>query len=205
MAVRRARLFATQAHKRIDHRRKYTKQPYEVHLKAVAELVASVIADDSEIIAAAWLHDTVEDTPATFQDIEKKFGPGVAQLVWEVTDVSKASDGNRAVRKAIDCAHLAQASSRAKTIKLADLIDNCRDICRNDPRFARVYVAEMAALMEVLTEGNEILYQRAMKVLTDCTNTLNLSLPSVLPTVWSEDYLTAETPFLRDHVQHLLV
>ena len=99
---------------------------------------AATVASVATAPAAAWLHDTVEDTPVTFQDIEKEFGAGVAQLVLDLTDVSKASDGNRAVRKAIDRGHLAQAMPRAKTIKLADLIDNCRDICNNNPRFARV-------------------------------------------------------------------
>ena len=69
--VERARAYATQAHKRIDHRRKYSKQPYEVHLEAVAKLVAAV-TDQPETLAAAWLHDTVEDTPATLEDIERE-------------------------------------------------------------------------------------------------------------------------------------
>ena len=169
--VPRAREFATQAHRRIDHRRKYTKQTYEVHLKAVAALVAEV-TDDQEMIAAAWLHDTVEDTPATLGDIEREFGSGVAQLVGDLTDISRPSDGNRAARKSIDRAHTAQASVRAKTIKLADLTDNCRDICRNDPRFARVFVAEMASLLEVLQEGDERLLGKANKTLDRCAKSL---------------------------------
>jgi hypothetical protein len=93
------------------------------------------VTDDAEMIAAAWLHDTVEDTPATFGDIEREFGAEVRALVADLTDVSKPSDGNRAVRKAIDRHHTAQASVRAKTVKLADLIDNCRDICEHDASF----------------------------------------------------------------------
>ena len=135
--VKKARSFATEAHRRIDQRRKYTNQPYEVHLKAVASLVASV-TDDPHSLAAAWLHDTVEDTSATLEEIEAEFGRAVSDIVSDLTDVSKPGDGNRATRKAIDLAHSAQASDRAKTVKLADLIDNCRDICRHDDRFARV-------------------------------------------------------------------
>ncbi len=178
--VRRAREFATQAHRRIEQRRKYSKQAYEVHLKAVADLVAWV-SDDEEMIAAAWLHDIVEDTPATLGDIEREFGHGVAQLVADLTDVSRPGDGNRAVRKAIDRAHSAQASPRAKTIKLADLTDNCRDICRHDERFARVFATEMAALLEVLGEGNERLYKKARRTLGQCAEKLSLRLdvPSV--------------------------
>jgi len=173
--VHRAREFATQAHRRIDHRRKYSKQAYEVHLKSVAELVGGV-TDDQEMIAAAWLHDTVEDTPATLGDIEREFGRGVAQLVSDLTDVSRPGDGNRASRKAIDRAHTAQASVRAKTIKLADLTDNCRDICRHDARFARVFVVEMAALLEVLEEGDPRLLGKARKTLNQCARRLSIAV-----------------------------
>ena len=171
-----ARRFATEAHQRIDQRRKYTNQPYQEHLKAVAELVASV-TDDAEMIAAAWLHDTVEDTPATFGDLERTFGRAVRDLVADLTDVSKPSDGNRAVRKAIDRGHLAQASARAKTVKLADLTDNCTDICHHDARFARVYLVEAAALLEVLGEGDPQLYRCAQKALAACARRLGLPEP----------------------------
>ncbi len=187
--MQRAYRFATQAHRRIDQRRKYSKQAYEVHLKAVADIVASV-SDDQEMIAAAWLHDTVEDTPATLEDIEREFGAGVAGMVSDLTDVSRPGDGNRAVRKAIDRAHTARASARAKTIKLADLIDNCRDICKHDERFARVFLTEMGALLEVLVEGNEQLLLRAGRTLESCATQLSLPLsPPVsltLPDVTSE-------------------
>jgi hypothetical protein len=163
--------YATRAHARIDQRRKYSNQPYDVHLRSVARLVAEVSSDE-QMIAAAWLHDTVEDTPATFRDIEQVFGRDVAQLVAELTDVSRPGDGNRSTRKAIDRAHLAAASDRAKTVKLADLIDNCRDICRHDPRFARVFADEMEALLVVLEGGDPTLLRRAHKTLEKCRNTL---------------------------------
>ena len=171
--VQKAKLFATQAHRRIDQRRKYTKQPYDVHLKAVAEVVSSV-TNDEEMIAAAWLHDVVEDTPATIEDIEREFGPKVAVLVMQLTDVSRPGDGNRSARKAIDREHTAHASPQAKTIKLADLIDNARDICKNDPHFAPTYLAEMSSLLEVLKEGDARLLQRARKVLGECLERLGL-------------------------------
>ena len=152
--VDRARVYATEAHQRINHRRKYNDEPYHVHLSAVAKLVASV-TDEQDVIAAAWLHDTVEDTQATLEDIEEAFNVPVAELVEELTDVSKPGDGNRQLRKEIDRRHLAQASNRAKTVKLADLIDNCKDITRHDPRFAQVYLSEMNELLDVLQGGDE--------------------------------------------------
>jgi (p)ppGpp synthase/HD superfamily hydrolase len=181
--IKKARSYAIQAHKRINHRIKYTNQPYDVHLKAVAELVSSV-SGDPETIAAAWLHDTVEDTPITFHDIEKEFGSGVVQLVSDLTDVSKTGDGNRSVRKAIDRAHLAQAVDRAKTIKLADLIDDCRDISSNSPRFARVYLTEMAALLEVLGDGDAELYGQARRTFSDCATSLKNEHMPLLSQSW---------------------
>ena len=91
--VERARAFAIDAHTRIDQRRKYSQQPYSDHLASVASIVASV-SEDEEMIAAAWLHDVVEDTPATLYDIETAFGKTVVALVGNLTDVSKLCDGN---------------------------------------------------------------------------------------------------------------
>ena len=177
--VEQARQFANRAHERINHQRKYTKQPYTVHLKNVVEKVAAV-TDDPEILAAAWLHDTVEDTPVTFDEVERLFGKEVMRLVMDLTDVSKPGDGNRAVRKAIDRRHTAAACPRAKTIKLADLIDNCQDICRHDSRFGLVYLDEMAALLEVLKEGHSRLYQQAEATVESCREMLGRSTLSPL-------------------------
>lgn len=171
--VKKARDFATNAHQRIDQRRKYTNQPYETHLKAVATLVHDATKDDT-LVAAAWLHDTVEDTPATHHDIEHEFGKEVSQLVYELTDISKPSDGNRAVRKQIDREHLAKASPGGKSIKLADIIDNTRDVCRHDPNFARVYIAEAQLLLEVLQEGESYLYQKAQQEIVFHANKLGM-------------------------------
>jgi len=182
--LERARHYATEAHGRIDQRRKYTGQSYDVHLQRVAEIVATV-TDDAEMLAAAWLHDTVEDTPATFQDIEREFGSGVLELVTELTDVSRPSDGNRAARKAIDCEHLAQASPRAQTVKLADLIDNCMDVVRHDERFGRVFLVEMRALLDVLGQGDAALMKRARKVLGKGAAALGLELTSA-PRAWPD-------------------
>lgn len=170
--VKHASEYATNAHKRINHRRKYTKQPYSVHLAMVAKLVSSV-TDDQETIAAAWLHDVVEDTPATLYNIEQEFGVAVARLVDELTDISKPSDGNRTTRKAIDRQHLAQASPRSKTVKLADLIDNCQDICKNDKRFAKVFLEEMDNLLTVLQDGDATLFELAQKTHAKCWRELD--------------------------------
>ena len=169
--VQRAREFAVQAHTRIVHLRKYTKAPYATHLENVAALVATVTGDP-ETLAAAWLHDVVEDTPVTIEDVEREFGRSIAGLVASLTDVSGPADGSRAARKRKDRDHLAQASPAAKTIKLADLIDNSRDICRNDERFALVYLQEMRDLLDVLQEGDPLLYQQAQTAHAECSRRL---------------------------------
>jgi (p)ppGpp synthase/HD superfamily hydrolase len=61
------------------------------------------------MIAAAWLHDVVEDTPVTLEDLHSEFGEGIAELVEALTDISRPEDGNRRKRKAIDREHLAHA------------------------------------------------------------------------------------------------
>ncbi len=175
--IKKAQDFATTEHQRINHVRKYSNQPYQTHLQAVAKLV-STVTDDEQMIAAAWLHDTVEDTPATLGDIEETFGPQVAELVEELTDVSKPSDGNRATRKEIDRQHLATASRRAKTIKLADLIHNCVDIVKHDEKFAVTFVSEMQALLDVLADGNSTLLKRANKLLIKSSEKLGID-PSI--------------------------
>lgn len=155
--VKKARDFAITAHSNMDRRRKYTNTPFATHLQNVVNLVAAV-SEDEETLAGAWLHDVVEDTPTTLEKVEVQFGKSVACLIDSLTDVSRPSDGDRSVRNQIDRQHLARADARAKTIKLADLIDNCRDICKHNNRFARVFLKEMAALLTVLSDGHPKLY-----------------------------------------------
>ncbi len=156
----RAQAFATGAHAAIDQRRKYTNEPYIVHPAAVVEIVRSV-CDIPVVLAAAWLHDTVEDTKVTIDVIEEVFGQQVALLVLELTDKSRPEDGNRVARKAIDRQHLALASPSAQTIKLADLIDNTSSIVQYDREFAQTYLLEKGLLLEVLTRGDEVLQAMA--------------------------------------------
>lgn len=156
----RALAFAKAAHESIDQRRKYTGEPYTVHPIAVAEIVRTV-PHTSDMIAAAYLHDTVEDTSTTLEDIFDEFGPNVCNLVHWLTDVSKPSDGNRKVRKQKDLEHIAKAPAAAKTIKLADLLDNTLTIRDLDPDFWRVYRHEKLRLLEALKEGDAGLWARA--------------------------------------------
>lgn len=153
--IKEAKAFAHWAHGAIDQRRRFTNDPYIVHPQAVAELVATV-AHTPEMIAASWLHDTVEDVSqhVSLDMIREQFGDMVWRHVSDLTDVSTLQDGNRRERKAIDLAHTSQALPGSKTIKLADLIVNVPSIVLHDPKFAAVYLPEKVKLIEVLLEGD---------------------------------------------------
>jgi (p)ppGpp synthase/HD superfamily hydrolase len=158
--IEKAEQFAVQAHG--PQKRKYTGEPYIVHPIEVSQIVRTV-PHTNAMVAAAILHDVIEDTEATYDDVVVNFGVVIADLVNELTDVSKPEDGNRAVMKALDRAHLAKASADAQTIKLADIISNSKDIKVNDPKFAKVYIPEMKALLEVLDKGDSELMKQAEK------------------------------------------
>ena len=165
--VERALIFATAAHAAVKQVRKYTGEPYINHPVEVCEILTlyAVNPVSEEQRAAALLHDVVEDTGVTIQTIELMFGTKVAELVAGLTDVSKPEDGNRKVRKAIDRAHTAQSSPETKSVKLADLISNTRTIVEFDPDFARVYLREKAALLEVMKDADPGLLAEAHRTL----------------------------------------
>lgn len=153
--------FARKAHG--NQQRKYIEEPYIEHPKRVAEIVRTV-PHTTEMICAAYLHDVVEDTSVSIQDIERKFGKKIAGLVQELTDKyikENYQHLNRKARKKKEVERQAKISAEAKTIKLADVIDNTRDILKNNKKFARRYVPEMEALTEALQGGNFKLLMRA--------------------------------------------
>jgi len=152
--------FATAAHG--DQKRKYTGEPYITHPIAVAEIVKTVQHTD-EMIAAALLHDVVEDTHVTLDQIADNFGDKVADLVGWLTDISRPEDGNRSFRKSLDRDHSANAPAEAQTIKLADLIHNTESIEKYDPNFYKVYRQEKIELLKVLTKGDKSLMYRAQQ------------------------------------------
>lgn len=158
--VERARVFATAAHAAVGQTRKYTFEPYIVHPAEVASIVATVPHTEA-MIAAAWLHDTVEDTGVTIEVIRAEFGAEVAELVGWLTDVSRPEHGNRAHRKALDRAHSAMAPAEAQTVKLADLIANTRSIVAHDKAFAKTYLEEKRLLLAVMTKGDPTLMMEA--------------------------------------------
>tara|TARA_B100000035_G_C21036674_1_gene571388 strand:- start:8016 stop:8525 length:510 start_codon:yes stop_codon:yes gene_type:complete len=143
--------FATAAHYAVGQKRKYSGDDYIVHPIRVAQTVKQFGGND-DMVAAAYLHDVVEDTQVNLDIVTGMFGSVVGKLVDDLTDVSVPSDGNRVARKAIDREHLANASTDAQFIKCADIIDNSSDIADNDPAFWKVYKQEMQLLLDVMTK-----------------------------------------------------
>jgi (p)ppGpp synthase/HD superfamily hydrolase len=161
-----AMLFAKHAHQNLSKTgqpqiRKYTQAPYIVHPVEVAAIVASRVPADENLIAAALLHDCIEDTTVIYRDINRTFGKDTADLVLMVTDISQPHQGNREARKAIDRAHIAKASARGQTLKLADLISNTKDILKHDQNFAVTYMREKQLLLPHLKLGDKVLFKLA--------------------------------------------
>jgi len=154
--------FAIKAHE--DQIRKYTKEPYINHCIAVAKLVKTV-PHTVEMVCAAILHDTLEDTQTTKEGLIAIFGIEITNLVVWLTD--QAFKGNRAQRKKLQREYLRQAPADAKTVKLADLINNADSVIKYDPGFARVFMNEFELLLKVLTEGDSVLYMQAEKIIKD--------------------------------------
>ena len=127
----RAIVFAVRAHAGIERRGKGF--PYIVHPMEAVEIVAT-ITPDQELLAAAVLHDTVEDTDVTIEQIRAEFGDRVAALVASESEdkdcgVSKEESWHARKQAAID--RLASASLDSKIVALGDKLSNMRAIARD--------------------------------------------------------------------------
>jgi (p)ppGpp synthase/HD superfamily hydrolase len=164
--VDRAELFARAAHGAIGQIRKYTGEAYVTHPIRVMGLVKTVLKDP-DALAAALLHDVIEDTELTKEDILTEFGPGVAEMVVALSDPPKVEGGpNRKARKALDRDRLSKASASVQTIKVADMIDNTESIVAHDPKFAKIYLEEKRLLLDVLTKADAGLVHVARNQIT---------------------------------------
>jgi (p)ppGpp synthase/HD superfamily hydrolase len=170
----RALEFAIAAHSAVKQVRKYTGEPYYVHPIEVAEILKKFRTKPPTVeqIATAYLHDVSEDCNITNELIRERFGDKVAYLVGCLTDVSKPEDGNRKVRKTMDRDHTSASSPDAKDVKLADLISNTKSIIEGDKNFARVYLHEKSALLQVMSDADPGLLQEAYRVLNEARQKL---------------------------------
>jgi (p)ppGpp synthase/HD superfamily hydrolase len=147
--------FAIEAHG--GQKRKITGLPYIIHPVSVAKIVSdhydrTMKYSKESMIIAAVLHDVVEDTPVSKQEIYDKFGLAVSLLVEGLTDTSRPEDGNRETRKAMDRDRLLAKSVAVHFIKCADIIDNTKDAYMSTGKF-RYYVKEKITLVNAMKDN----------------------------------------------------
>ena len=161
--------YADEAHG--SQMRKYTPERYIVHPVRVMETCRKY-TNDTAVLAAALLHDVLEDTPVTRQQLYEFLvsvvphgeADRIISLVVDLTDVYVKKDFpklNRRTRKAKENERISKTQPDSQTIKYADIIDNCNEIVVHDPDFARVFLFECRANLKVIDKGNRELYQLA--------------------------------------------
>lgn len=158
-AILKAASFAARKH--VSQKRKgEAAEPYVNHVLEVAHLVADALAEpDTNLIVAALLHDTIEDTGVSRADLVREFNADVADLVMEVTDNKSLRKEERKRLQVVNAPH---KSARAGVIKLADKISNLRAILSSPPadwsiERRREYFEWAKQVVEGLKEPNPIL------------------------------------------------
>ena len=163
----RALDFAADRH-RNQRRKDMGQTPYVNHLITVADLIANVGGEsEPAVLAAAVLHDAVEDAGVTNAEVAERFGADVALLVAEVTDDKSLAKDERKRRQIEHAPHL---SPRAKLIKLADKIANVTDVIERPPvtwsrRRCTEYLAWSAAVVAGCRGANAALERRFDEVI----------------------------------------
>jgi (p)ppGpp synthase/HD superfamily hydrolase len=155
----KASVFAHKAHEGVA--RKYNQAPYITHPARVAKATAELSGATEEMVAAAWLHDVVEDTAITLEQIRQEFGEKVAELVGWLTNEPKVPGENRAARKKKAAVRLNKAPKDAQRIKMLDRMDNLGEMdYKADGSFARVYVEESWDLFYAISNADSDLSER---------------------------------------------
>lgn len=170
------RAFAEKAHQ--GQMRKYADEPYIAHLDRVMQVVREY-AQDVAMLSAALLHDVLEDTHVTEEELkvfleevmEASQAAKTFDLVVALTDVFIKKDYpllNRRARRTREAERLAAVTPDAQTIKYSDVIDNATDIVKHETDFALVYLRESKQLLQGMTRGNPLLYERAARTVDEC-------------------------------------
>ena len=141
--VFKAAVYAHAAHAAVNQLRDYTGEPYIVHPEEVVKILIEHGVCDSVTLQGAWLHDVVEDTEVTADNIEDMFERLVFELVVSVTENEYPDDMPRSARKVEERERWRVGTVRTKNLKCADLLSNGKSIIEHNPKFARVYMEEV--------------------------------------------------------------
>ena len=151
------------AGKHRDQRRKGEEAaPYINHLISVADILWELgQVRDISIIVAGILHDTLEDTDASVEELSREFGAHISSIVEEVTDDKSLPKDER---KRLQVEHAGTASPEARQVKLADKISNVRDLCKSPPagwslQRQRTYIDWSEAVINQIRGSNALLEQ----------------------------------------------
>lgn len=135
--------------------RKDGKTPYYIHPYRVADYVNAYVHSTENMVAAAYLHDILEDTEITKETLERLFKEDIVKLVVELTNPSKGLDLPRSTRKAIDREHLKFVSWGAKIIKMFDRFDNISDLSGFSKDFTKLYMEETLLMLAVIEDADK--------------------------------------------------
>jgi (p)ppGpp synthase/HD superfamily hydrolase len=113
-------------------------------------------------MAVCWLHDSIEDTEVTWDDLLIEFNTDIADAVLLLSDTEK---GNRAERQAASRERLSKAPGWVQSIKCADVISNVSSTVKHDLDFAKTYLEEKRLLLDVLNEADPSLRALAMSMI----------------------------------------
>lgn len=146
--ILRAAALAKKSHG--EQKRKYTGRPYVEHPGRVA-MQLCLLGEPVESVCAGWLHDVLEDTDCSKDEILEATNARVLQLVEELTNPSKQYPTlRREDRKKMDREHLMKVSFEAKIIKMVDRIDNLREMGDAPADFRRLYAGESVKLANAI-------------------------------------------------------
>jgi (p)ppGpp synthase/HD superfamily hydrolase len=158
----KAQEFATQKH--LGQKRKFNGSDYITHPASVAELV-SHFGGNTEMIAAAWLHDVVEDTNTSIDEIKKEFGSKIANFVNELTNPTEVEKNGNKSKYIAD--KMPQMSDESLTIKLCDRLNNVSDFKNADKKWANKYANKTRFIINSLKDSGRSLNINQQKIVSE--------------------------------------
>lgn len=182
--LEQVRLFTDKAHG--EQMRKYSPERYIVHPIRVMKMVSEYIQDPA-VLSAAILHDVLEDTAVSKQELKTflyslmvdQQAEKALNIVVELTDIYTKENYpqyNRRKRKRLEADRIKKASAEAHTFKYADIIDNVPEITEHDPDFAARFNAECLDLLYHMKKGVMELREKAFATVNDCMKVLKTNI-----------------------------